>query len=175
MKNFSISFAILFICFSATHIFAQKKAKFREVIVIEISVPNFENTDKREILINRTIKTKYEESGGSGQGIGFGIGYNCGDCSPESLAKMKEQALAEKKELEKKLAKKNSESPSYMFTARAFRLGKDKSNLSFEILVGENCKSRKIFKIYRNRQNKLQLKCGVSLVAYYGVESKEGN
>jgi hypothetical protein len=169
MRKLSILFAVLFLILSVAQIFAQKKP--REVIVIEISVPNFENTDKRQILINRTTKTRYEKTGGRVKSVGNTVGYSCGDCSAELLAKLKEQVLTENKEM----AKINSEISFYMFIARAFRMGKDKSNLSFIISDGKDCKLRKILKVYRNRQNKMQLKCGASLVAYYGFESKGGN
>ncbi len=49
-------------------------------------------------------------------------------------------------------------------------MGKDKVNVGFEIEIDEECKTRKIFAVHRNKQIKVQLKCNVSLVAYYGFE-----
>lgn len=133
--------------FGTTEVFAQKKAKPRPVIVIEISVPNFEQPDKREVLINRTAKSNYEYSGGGGQGCG-----GCGEERSRELAKS-----------------------TYVFTARAWRMGRDKSKVGFEIEVGEQCQTQKIFKVYRHRQTKIRLNCGIGLAAYYGFETKETN
>jgi Na+-transporting NADH:ubiquinone oxidoreductase subunit NqrF len=159
MKKLSILFAVLFLVFFTTHIFAQKKAKQREVIVIEITTPN-KNIDRQEVLINRTPKTNYEIGGGGANGGGS----VCGDCSPKESEEINKKYKAQLRKL------------SYGFTAKAWRMGKNKSNLSFGISVGEdNCQTQKIFTVYRNQQTKIQLNCGVSLIAYYGLKNEEGN
>ena len=133
-------FAVLFLCFGTTDIFAQKKAIPREVIVIEILSPISKDADKREVLINKTVKSNYEAGGGRGNA--------CTSCDQNG---------------------------SYEFNATAWRMGKDKSKISFKISFADECRTRKIFTIYRNQQTKIQLNCGVNIVAYYGFESEEGN
>lgn len=166
MKKLLILFLVLVAShFGTTAIFAQKKAKPREIVVIEISVPTFDDADKREVLINQTAEGKYEISGGGGKGIASTVG--CPRCSAEELAELHA-------ELKKSLINEN-EFSSYSFTARARRMGNDKSKMSFDISVGESCRAKKVFTVYRNQQNEIQLNCGVSLIAYYGFEMKEAN
>ena len=142
MRKFLILLSILFLGFGTINIFAQKKAKPRKVVIFEISVPNFGEPYKEEILINQTPKAKYEFDGGGSSSC-----YHCD---------------------------KNEDS-SYSFTLRAFRMGKNKANVGFEIEIDKKCKTRKIFKVYQNQPTKLQLNCGVILTAYYGFESKKAN
>lgn len=146
MRNFSILFAILFICFSATHIFAQKKAKPREIIVIEFLAPNHKEVSRNEVWINKTPKSINEVGGGSVS--------DCGECTHEQIA---------------------AQPSEYIYKARAFRTGKGKANVGFEIEVDGECKTRRIFTVYRNHQTKLKLNCGVSITVYYGFQSEEGN
>lgn len=142
MKKFSTLLIVLFLIFGIVQTFAQKKAKPREVIMIEISVPNFEEADKREVLMNRPSKIKYDASGSGGQ--------SCINCNEPSDS-------------------------FYGLRAGAVRIGKDSAKVGFKIEIDEKCKTRKVFMVYRNQQTKIQLNCGVSLVAYYGYESEEAN
>ncbi|HEX8736434.1 MAG TPA: hypothetical protein VF721_13985 [Pyrinomonadaceae bacterium] len=164
MKKLLILFLVLVATdFGISPVFAQKKGKPpREVIVIEISVPTFYEVDKREVLINRTSKSKYKYMGGAGKGMAGTVG--CPRCSPEEIAKLNAKSAINENEIS-----------SYGFTASAWRMGKDKSKMRFDISVGESCQAQKKFMIYRNRQNKIQLNCGVSLVVYYGFETKEAD
>jgi hypothetical protein len=146
-----IDFSLLLIITFASHfgtiqVFAQKRAKPREVILIEFFAPNDKEANRIELKINRTSKEI--------NGMGGGRGSGCGECTPEQIA---------------------AQPSNYLFTARAFRMGKDKANVGFEIEIEEECKARKIFTVYRNRETKLQLNCGVSLTAYYGLETEEMN
>lgn len=146
MKKLSILFAVLFLGFGTIHISAQKKIKLREVIIIEFLAPKHTEVRRDEIFINKTPESKFESGGGSGSG--------CGECTLEQI---------------------NVQPSDYLYTARAFRMGKNKANIGFEIEVDGECKTRKIFTVHRNQQTKIQLKCGVSLTAFYGFESEEEN
>jgi hypothetical protein len=157
------NFSLLLIIVVASHfgiiqVFAQKQLKPREVIVIEFTSPRG-SPAKYEVLINRTPKTNYEILGGGAYAGGVG----CGDCSREEYERLKEKHKAELASL------------SYGFSAKAWRMGKNKSNLNFGISTGGNCRTQKTFTVYRDRQTKIQLDCGVTLTAYYGLESKEAN
>ena len=117
-------FCLLFIItctsnFGTNAIFAQKRTKPREVIVIEFLTPTGIN-ERREVLINRTPKTKYETSGGGAIASCAG----CGDCSQETFEELNRKA---KEEARKK---------SYGFSIKAWRMGKNKSNVSFGISIG---------------------------------------
>ncbi|MGI8556273.1 MAG: hypothetical protein ACR2LT_07965 [Pyrinomonadaceae bacterium] len=67
----------------------------------------------------------------------------------------------------------------YLYTARAFRMGKNKVNVGFQIAEGmdsdDKCKTQKIFAVYRNQKTKVKLRCGVNLIAYYGFETERAN
>lgn len=157
-------FSLLLIIAFASHFgiiqsFAQKRAKPREVIFIEFTSPTG-GIAKWEVIINRSPKTKYQTAGGGASGAGV----SCSHCSQEYFEELRRKANEE-------AAKK-----SYGFTAKAWRMGKDKSNVNFAISTGGGeCQTQKTFTVYRNRQTKLQLKCGISLTAYYGFESKKAN
>jgi hypothetical protein len=146
MRKFSILFLILFLGFTAIQIFAQKMVKLREVIIIEFLAPNHKEFRKDEIFINKKPKSEFEVGGGSGS--------ECGECTPEQI---------------------DAQPSDYLYTARVFRMGKNKANIGFEISVDGECKTQKVFAVYRNQQTKIQLNCGVSLIAYYGFESKKAN
>ena len=64
---------------------------------------------------------------------------------------------------------------TYTLSAKASSKVESKTKVNFKIEVTDGCKTQKAFTVYRMQQTKIQLKCGVSLVAYYGFESKEGN
>lgn len=156
-------FSLLFIIAAVSHfgtiaLFAQKRPKPREVIVIEFTAPN-NRLVKREVLINRTPNTDYRTSGGGASGAGAG----CGDCSREQFEELNRKA---KEEARKK---------SYGFTAKAWRMGNNQSNVSFGISVGGNCRTQKTFAVSRFQKTEIKLDCGINLTAYYGIESKEAN
>ena len=157
-------FSLLLLITVASHFgtiqsFAQKRTKPREVIVIEFTTQD-KGLDKQEVLINRTPKTNYKTSGGGANGGGV----VCGDCSREDFEKLN------------KAYKAGLERLSYGFTAKAWRMGQNKSTVNFGISVGSgNCRTQKTFTVSRNKATKIQMDCGVSLVAYYGLESKEAN
>ena len=161
MKRF---FCLLLIIIVASHfgtiqIFAQKRTKPREVIVIEFTTP-YKSINRQEVLINRTPQTNYETAGGGAAGGGAG----CGDCSREESERLSREYKAELRKF------------SYGFTAKARRLDKDKSNVDFGISVGGgNCQTEKTFTVYRRQQTKFQLDCGITLTAYYGLESEKAN
>ena len=118
---------MFFLIFGANTIFAQQKIKLREIILIELTTPS-KNVVKYEVLINRNSKTDYETAAGGANGGGV----NCGDCSPEEFERLN-------KEYEAKL-----KSFSYGLMAKAWRMGKNKSNVNFGISVGgENCQAQK--------------------------------
>lgn len=158
-----ISLLVLIIAFASqfgiTQIFAQKKSKLREVIIIEFTTPS-NAILKREVLINRTSKIK----SWIGSGVENGIGVGCSHCDKKKLEEINRKAREKfKKE-------------SYSFTASAWKTGKNKSNLNFDVSIGDgNCYTKKIITIHRNKITNVQLNCGLSLVAYYGFESEEVN
>ena len=149
MKKLPALFLTLLVAshFGTTAVFAQKKIKPTEVIVIEFLVPDRESFDKWEIPINKNSREKLSGGGGNVS--------ECLDYSDTECAKIPYS--------------------SYDFYGKAFALDKNKTKVSFKIKINDECKTRWFFTVYRNRQNKIQLGCGVSLVAYYGFESKEAN
>lgn len=72
MKNLLTQFLILVVAshFGITSVFAQKKVKRKEVVVIELLIPGREEITKAEVLINQTPKLKNSVRGGGG----------CGNC-----------------------------------------------------------------------------------------------
>jgi hypothetical protein len=68
-----------------------------------------------------------------------------------------------------------SQTPPYEFKAGVFKMDKNKTKVSFGIKIGDECKTSWVFTVYRNRKTKLQLQCGVSLIAYYRFKSEEAN
>lgn len=145
MKKLPILLAVLFLAFSATHIFAQKKAKPKEVINIEFLIPRRNYKNKIEIPVN--INSKEDSSVGQTSIRECGVPAGCKDFIYST----------------------------YTLTAKAFKVTKTKISVIFNIEVNDGCKTQKTFMVYQKRQSKIQLKCGVSLVAYYGVENKKGN
>lgn len=157
-------FCLLFIItcassFGTSAIFAQKRSQSLEVIVIEFKFAE-NGLIKREVPINRNLKIQ----NGIGGGMGNGGGVGCSHCSQVELEKLN-------KELKEEIQKE-----SKFYTAEAWRINKNKSKLKFEISIkGGSCKAENTFIVYRNQQTKVQLDCGINLIAYYGFESKEAN
>jgi hypothetical protein len=140
-RFFSLLLIITFAShFGTIHTFAQKKAKRKEAVVIELSIPGREETIKAEMSVNQTPKFENSIQGGG----------SCGDCD-------------------------EFQTPDYEFKATAFKMNKNKTKVSFKIKIGDECKTSWVFTVYRNRKTKLQLQCGVSLIAYFGFESEEAN
>ncbi len=161
MKRYFYSFLIITFAlhFGTNAIFAQKRAKPREVIVIEFNLAE-NNLIRREVPINRNLKSQRGIGGGTGNGGGVG----CSHCSQAELEKLD-------KELKEELQK---ESKSYI--AEAWRINKNESKLKFEISTkGGSCQAEKTFIVYRNQQTKIQLDCGVNLIAYYSFISKKAD
>jgi hypothetical protein len=151
-----IVFSLLLIITFASHfgtnaVFAQKRAKPKEVIILEVLLPNQESFSKAEIPINDTLKGNLDASGG--------VINECGIPEDPECAK--------------------TVYAYYGFRAKAFASGKSKTqiNLQFEVTYGnEDCKMQeKNFIVYRNRQTKITLECGFTLIARYGLEGKEAN
>ena len=143
-KLFTFLSVLIFVLYLCTMIgYAQTTEKTKEVIIIEIKVLSGDGYDKWEIPINRTPKSKI---GAGGVSI-----YECGGCMTEA-----EWA--------------NAKYSTYSFSARAFRMGTAKANVGFDIFVDDECKTRKTFKVVKNRKTELNLSCGVKILAYYGFE-----
>ena len=146
MKNFRVILPIIvvIICSSVTAIFGQKVARPKEVIIIEIVVPNRADVpDKWEVPINRT--------NGSNDEVGAMSISECGGCMTD------DEFL------------KAGPSSTYEFSARAYRMGQNNTNIGFEIKVDE-CVTRKVFSVRRNRRAMIKLGCGTKIVAYYGFQ-----
>jgi hypothetical protein len=130
--------------FGTNEIFAQKKAKPKEVIIVKFSLPNWKSFKKGQFPINKTPQGNFD----SGD-------ISVSECMDPS--------------------NKECTYSSYEFAGRAFAVNKNLAKINFKIEVDDNCKTRRIFTVYRNKETKIRLNCGVSLIAYYGFESKETN
>ncbi len=129
--------AVLFLGFNATHIFAQKKLERAKTITVEFLIPNRKYKNKLKISIHNNSKGKLELVGG-----------NVDECGiPEEC--------------------KDYVGSSYMLFAKAFKTGRTKTTVNFNIEVNDACKTKRTFTVNRNGQTKLRLGCGVSLTAYY--------
>jgi hypothetical protein len=148
-------FSLLLIITFASHfgtnaVFAQKRVKRKEVIIIEFSMPNRESPDKWEIPINKTPKGSLDAGGG--------MVSECGIPDDPECAKTIYSA--------------------YKYQAKAFAVGKSQTRIDIKIeyTVGaENCQTRRTLIVYRKRQAKIRLGCGANLLARYGPETKEAN
>lgn len=148
MKIFLTSLLILAAVphFGTTQVFAQRKLQSKEVMVIEFLIPNQKSYEKAKIPIGKNLKELVVE----------GMAVNeCGYPDREEC--------------------KNYPYWTYTFSASAFKTGKAPTKVKFQIKVTNNCKTQKIFTVHRKRQTKIQLNCGVNLVAYYGFETEETN
>lgn len=153
MKRF---FSLLLIITFASHfgtieMFAQKRAKSGEVIIVVFSLSTGYSFDGLEFPINKTSKGILDAGGGMVSECGF----------------------PEKPECAKFIYS------SYDISGRAFAAGKSqaKIKLKADITVGdEDCKISRTYTVYRNRKTKIRLNsCGASLIAYYGFKSKKAN
>jgi len=137
--------------FGIIQVFAQKRVKPKEVIIVVLSLSTGYSFDGLEFPINKTSKGIFDAGGG--------MVSECG--SPE------------KPECAKYIYK------SYDISGRAFAINKTqaKIRLKADITVGDNdCKINGTYTVYRNRKTKIGLdSCGASLIAYYGFKSKEAN
>ena len=152
MKRF---FSLLLIITFASHFgtnaaFAQKRASPKEVIVVEFLFPN-QVSFKSKIPINKTPKGSLKAWDGAV--------HECG--------------IPEDPECAKTIY------ASYTFSARAFASGKSQTRINLQTKASydhEVCTMQKrTFIVYRNRQTKLRLKCGLTLIARYGLETEETN
>ncbi len=149
-----IIFSLLLIITFASHfgtnaVFAQKKAKPKEVIIFELLLPDQESFAKSEIPINNTPKGVLEATGGA----------------------VSECGIPENPECAKTIY------ASYVFRARAFASGKNQPRINLQIKMSfdnKDCTMQKRnFIVYRNRQTKITLECGFTLIARHGFEGKE--
>lgn len=146
MRKLSILFAALFLIFIATQTFAQKKPEQKQIVVIKFLIPKQKEFAKEEVPIEKKSKLV---------GISETVINECG--VPESGEC------------------NNSNDWTYTFSANAFRTRKAITIVDFKIKVNNECKTQNTFTVYQSRKTKLSLKCGVSLIAYYGLKTKEEN
>jgi len=151
-----IFFSLLLIIAFASHfgtntVFAQKRAKPKDIIVVEFLLPNQESFGKVEIPINNTPKGDSDAGGGA----------------------VRECGIPENPECAKTIY------ASYEFHARAFASGKNQTRVNLQIEASfdnEECAMQKMtFIVYRNRQTKLRLNCSIVLLARYGLQGKEAS
>lgn len=149
-----IVFSLLLIITFASHfgtnaVFAQKRAKPKEVIVFELLLPDRESFAKSEIPINNTPKGVLEATGGAASECGI---PEDPECAKTIYA-------------------------SYVFRARAFASGKNQTRINLQIRTSfdnKDCTMQKrSFVVYRNRQTKFKSECGFTIIARYGFEGRE--
>lgn len=131
--------------FGTNAVFAQKDRKSREVIVVEYLMAGDKSSEKLEIPVNGDN--------------GVGSVSECLDWTGR----------------EDECTKAYS---SFELSGKTLQISKNTARVNFKAEIfadSKECKTRKIFTVYRNRQTRLQLKCGVSLIAYYGFASAETN
>ena len=149
-------FSLLLLIAVASHfgiiqVFAQKRVKPKEIIIVVLSLSTGESFDGLEFPINKTPKGIFDAGGGMVSECGF----------------------PDKPECAKFVYK------SYDISGRAFTINKNqaKIRLKADVTVGDNdCKINGTYAIYRNRKTNIRLNsCGASLIAYYGFKSKKAN
>lgn len=149
MKFFSKLLAVLLAVsyFCITPGFAQKSVKPKKVVIVDFLLLNGERASKWKIPINKTRR--------GGLKVGGGSVTECAspnsDCSKAIYS-------------------------SYEFEAKAFAIGKNRTRIDIKIEYSvdeKECKTRRIFTVYRNRQTKIRLGCGAVLIARYGLETEE--
>lgn len=141
---FSIILVIIF-CFNNIQSLAQNRAKVKEVIVIQFLIPNRTSFSEWKVPINRYKRT--------GSGVG---GISISECGfPET-----EEC-------------KNFVYSSYEFSAHSIKLNNFATRVSFNINVSDECKTKKVFTVYRAKKIRLKLRCGVILTSRYGLASEK--
>jgi hypothetical protein len=150
--KFALSLTLITACashFGTNAVFAQKRAKPKEVIVVYFPMPNGESPSKWKIPIYKSPRGKFN---------GGGMVSECGFPDNPECAKF---IYA-----------------SYEYQAKAFALRKNRVRIDLKIdfAVGANeCKTRRLFTVYRNRQTKIRLGCGTTLTARYGLSTEKAN
>jgi hypothetical protein len=153
MKNV---FSLLLIIIVASHfgtnaVFAQKRVKPKEVIIIVFSLSAGGSFNELEFPINKTSKGKLDAGGGMVSECGFPEEPECAKFVYSS----------------------------YDISGRAFAAGKNRAKIKLKANItanNNNCKISGTYTVYRNRKTKIGLdSCGAGLTAYYGFESKKAN
>ena len=134
--------------FCITPGFAQKSVKPKKVIIVDFLLLNGERASKWKIPINKTPKGGLRTGGGSVTECGFPDKPECAEAIYSS----------------------------YEFEAKASAIGKNRTRIDIKIeysVDDEECKTHRIFTVYRNRQTKIRLGCGAVLIARDGLETEE--
>ena len=64
---------------------------------------------------------------------------------------------------------------SYGISVESAKLSRNSARITFKIEDANGCKVKKIFTVSRDKKSKFKLKCGFTLIAYYGFETNEAN